>query len=98
MTSVVILAGSVLRSGWNLCIIVIVSRRLLCSRENKLNKLIKRRQGSKISRRIIVTRGPSRSKNQFMFHNIFDGGPGSVSAWVTLSKGMEHLAWLYTFF
>ena len=39
-------------------------------RKNKLDKLINKRQGPKISRRIVVTRGPSRSKNQVTFGRI----------------------------
>ena len=40
-------------------------------------------------KRIIVTRGQRRNKNQDTFDDDFDCGPDRVSAWVTLSKGME---------
>ena len=49
----------------------------------------------KISKGIIVVRGPSKSRNQVMLGNIFDYSLDRVSACVTLSKRMEHLTWSY---
>ena len=98
MTSVIIPAGSFPRGGQisaspsadpgNHCVL----------RKNKLESRL-RRQKPKISKRITVTRGQSRSENQVIFGSNFDPGPNRVSTWVTLSKGMEPFdMYMYSFY